>query len=92
MITNVDWLANDKHLLEAYSPINPIEVVWQKINDAVAYDDAGSTPYSTKQVIENVYHLVFNTGIFAADFWEWNKRAAADKWVPHLYVLFAVTH
>ena len=36
----------------------------------------------TKQVVDNAYQLVFNTGIFSDDFWEWNKRAAAEKRSP----------
>ena len=62
--SNANWLANHKRFREAYAPTVPIEVVWQQINDAVAYDDAGSTPYSNKQVVDNAYHPVFNTGVF----------------------------
>ena len=83
---------NDKRSRKAYAPTDPIEVVWRQIDDKVAYGDPGSTPYSTKQVVDNAYQLVFNKGIFAADFWEWNKRAAVDKTLPHLKVFFAATH
>ena len=69
VITNADWLENDKRFREAYAPTDPIEVVWCHINDAVAYADANSTPYSPNQDVDNAYQLVFNTGIFAADFW-----------------------
>ena len=44
MISNVDWLANNKRIREAYAPTDPIEVVWRQINDTVVYTDAGSTP------------------------------------------------
>ena len=67
VISNADWLDNDKRFREPYSPTVPIEVTWQKIDDAVANADAGSTPYSSKQVTHNSYQIVFNTGIFAAD-------------------------
>ena len=92
VISNSDWLANDKRFCEAYSPTVPIEVAWRHIDDAVAYADAGSTPYSSKQVVENAYQLVFNTGIFVADCREWNKRAANENMLPHLKVFFAATH
>ena len=55
MISNADWIANNKLFREVYSPTNPIEVVWQQIDDAVEYADAGSTPYSSKQVVDNAY-------------------------------------
>ena len=70
VISNSEWLANDKRFRKAYAPTVPIEVAWQQIDDAVAYTDAGYTPYSSKQVVDNAYQLVFNTGIFAADCWK----------------------
>ena len=56
------------------------------------YADAGSKPYSSKQVINKTYQLVFNTGVFAADCREWNKRALGRKTPPHIKVFFAATH
>ena len=44
VISNADWLANDKRFRKIYLPTVPIEVDWQQIGDAVAYADAGSTP------------------------------------------------
>ena len=69
VICNSDWLANDKRFCKAYAPTTPIEVVWRQIDDTVAYADAGSTHYSNKQVVDNTYQMVFNTGILSADFW-----------------------
>ena len=89
VISNADWPAKDKRSREAYAPTNPIKVVWIQINAAVAYTNSGSTPSSPNQVVENTYHLVFNTDIFSADCREWNKRAATDKTLPHLKVFFA---
>ena len=86
VISNAEWLANDKRFREPYLPTVPIEVAWRKIDDALAYSDAGSMPYSSKQVVENLYQLVFDTGIFAADCCEWNNRAANDKTLPNLKV------
>ena len=88
IITNADWLENDKRFREPYSPTVPIEVAWRQINDSVAYSDAGSTPYSSKQVTDNAYQLVFDTGIFAADCREWNQRTANNKTLPQLEGFF----
>ena len=92
LISNANWLANDKRFREAYAPTALIEVSWRQIDDAVAYSDAGSTPYSNKQVVDNAFQLVFNMDIFAAYCQEWNKRAADDKTLPHLKVFFAAAH
>ena len=92
IISNAEWIANNKRFRKAYSPTDPIEVIWRQIDDPVAYPNAGSTPYSTKQVVDNTYQIVFNTGIFAADFREWNKRAAVDKTLPNIKVFFVAAH
>ena len=84
VITNADWIANDKRFRESYAPTNPIEVVCHQIDDAFTYSDAGYTPYSTNQVVNNTYQLVFNTVMFVADCWEWNKRAEVGKTLPHV--------
>ena len=81
-----------KRFCESYTPTDLIKVVWHQIDDAVTYADSGSTPYSPKQVMDNAYQLIFNTFIFAADGWKWNKRTAAEKTIPHLKVFFAATH
>ena len=44
VIVNANWIANDKRLQEAYAPTNPIEVLWRKIDDAVAYAEVGLAP------------------------------------------------
>ena len=73
-------------------PSVPIKVAWQQIDYAVAYADAGSTPYSSNQVADNAYQLVFNTVIFTADCWEWNQRTANNKTLPDLKTFFAAAH
>ena len=82
VISNPYWLANGKSFRKAYTPTEPIKVVWRQIDDAVAYADAGSTPYLTKQVVDNAYQLVFNTDIFTVDCQECNKRSADEKRSP----------
>ena len=41
---------------------------------------------------DNAYQLVFNTGIFEADCWEWNQRTADNKTLPYLKTFFAAAH
>ena len=91
-IFNAEWLANNKRFREAYPPTFPIEVASRHIDNKVTYANAGSTPYSRKQVMDNAYQLVLNTSIFAADCREWNKKAADDKTFPHLKVFLVAAH
>ena len=92
VISNADWLNNDKNFPEPYSPSVPIEVAWQQIDDSVAYANAVSMPYSSKQVADNAYQLVFNTGNFAADCRDWNQRTADSKTLPDLKIFLVATH
>ena len=92
VISNTYWLANGKSFRKAYTPTEPIKVVWRQIDDAVAYADAGSTPYLPKQVVDNAYQRVFNTGIFTVDCQECNKRSADDKTLPHFKVFSATAY
>ena len=56
------------------------------------YADAGSTPYSSNQVTDNAYQLVFNMGIFVADCRELNQKASDNKTLPDLKVFFVAVH
>ena len=42
--------------------------------------------------MDNAYQLVFNMGVFAADCWEWNKRKADYKTLPHIKVFYDTSH
>ena len=66
VITNTDYLTNNKCFCKAYAPTSPIEVVWQQIYDSVMYTNSGATPYSSKQVIDNAYQLILNSNNWAA--------------------------
>ena len=92
VISNADWLENNKRFRKPYLPSVPIEVAWRQIENAVLYANADLTPYSSKQVTDNAYQLVFNTGIFAADCREWNQRTANNKTLPDLKTFFAATY
>ena len=92
VITNTNWIENDKRSREAYDPIESITLVWWQIDNTVAYANAGSTSYYNKQVVDNTYQIVFNTGVLTADCWTWNKRKEEDKNLPQLEVIFAAAH
>ena len=53
VISNANWLKNGRRFRKPYSPAVPIKVAWRQIEDAVAYADAGLTPYFRKQVTNN---------------------------------------
>ena len=60
----------------------PLEFLVKQIQDAVNYAAHANTPYTLKQIMNTVYTLIFNTGIFEDDWKKWRKRRPpqATKW------------
>jgi hypothetical protein len=47
-----------------YDPNQPIETLFQQIQDARAFAVAGGQPYGAAMIVNVAYILVFNTGLF----------------------------
>jgi hypothetical protein len=63
-LTPTNLATNDTFFCQAYNPSQPIEALYGQIKDAMHLAAAGRTPHSAKQVIANVYSLVFTTVMF----------------------------
>ena len=62
-----DLEENDKRLKEPWDPNAPFESLIKQVQDAIDLADHAGVPYTNKQVINIVYNLVENTGIFEHD-------------------------
>ena len=78
-ISPTDLSLNDKAMKKPYDPNQPIENLFEQINDAVEYAAAAKNPYTNAQIESTAYQLVFNTGVFSLDCKEWRKQPAATK-------------
>jgi hypothetical protein len=54
-ITPPDIAMNDQKFRTAYDAAQPIEHLFSQIEDTMDYADAGGSPYTTAQVVTNVF-------------------------------------
>jgi hypothetical protein len=79
MIAPTELTQNYKHLNTPYDPNQPIETLFQQIQDARAFAVAGGQPYGAATIVNVAYTLVFNTGLFPDACRVWKSRAIAGK-------------
>jgi hypothetical protein len=79
MIAPTELRHNYEHLNIPYDPNQPIETLFQKIQDARAFAVAGGQPYGAAMIVNMAYTLVFNTGLFPDACRAWQSRAIAGK-------------
>jgi hypothetical protein len=79
MIAPTELTQNNKRLNSPYDPNQPIEMLFQQIQDARAFAVAGGQPYGAAMIVNVAYTLVFNTGLFSDACWAWQSRAIAGK-------------
>jgi hypothetical protein len=79
MIAPTELTQNYEHLNTPYDPNQPIETLFQQIQDARACAIAGGQPYGATMIVNVAYTLVFNTGLFPDACRAWQSRAIAGK-------------
>jgi hypothetical protein len=83
MIAPTELTQNYERLNTPYDPNQPIERLFQQIQDARAFAVAGGQPYGNTMIINVAYTLVFNTGLFPDACRAWQSRAIAEKRGPN---------
>ena len=91
-ISQLELKENDHRMNEEWDPNQPIEVLYDQIEDAVEFASAGKAPYTTPQVVNNAYNLVSNTGLFEEECKKWRKKATADKTWDNFKTQFTEAH
>jgi hypothetical protein len=92
MIAPPELTQNYKRLNTPYDPNQPIEMLFQQIQDARAFAVAGGQPYGVAMIVNVAYTLVFNTGLFPDACRSWQSRATAAKTWAQLKIDFATAH
>jgi hypothetical protein len=81
IIAPTELTQNYERLNTPYDPNQPIETLFQQIQDARAFAVAGGQTYGAAIIVNVAYTLVFNTGLFPNACREWQSRAiAANTW------------
>jgi hypothetical protein len=91
-ITPADLEANNRAMKTPCDVNQPIEVMYQQIEEAIEFASAGQTPYSPEQVLSIAYQLVFRTGIFTDDCKIWKRHAPAYKTWTQFKLDFAMAY
>jgi hypothetical protein len=92
MIAPTELTQNYERLNTPYDPNQPIETLFQQIQDARAFAIAGGQPYGNDMIVNAAYTLVFNTGLFPDACRVWQSRAIAGKTWAQFKINFATVH
>jgi hypothetical protein len=92
MIAPTELTQNYERLNTPYDPNQPIETLFQQIQDARAAAVAGGQPYGAAMIVNVAYTLVFNTGLFPDAYRAWQSRAIAAKTWAQFKIDFATAH
>jgi hypothetical protein len=91
-ISASDLQDNDVTFKAPYDPNMPIETLFDQIENGMDYAAAGLSPYSTEQVINNAFQLLYATGMFIDDCKIWKRRDTDYKTWDQFKTDFALSH
>jgi hypothetical protein len=92
MVAPTELTQNYERLNTPYDPNQPIEMLFQQIQDARAVVVAGGQPYGKVMIINVAYTLIFNTGLFPNACRAWKSRAVSGMTWAQLKIYFATAH
>jgi hypothetical protein len=92
MIALTELTQNYERLNTPYDPNQPIETLFQQIQDARAFAVAGGQPYGAAVIINVAYTLIFNTGLITDACRAWQSRAIAGNTWAQFKLDFATAH
>jgi hypothetical protein len=91
-IAPAELTQNYERLNAPYDPNQPIETLFQQVQDARDFAVAGGQPYGAAMIVNVAYTLVFNTGLFPDACRTWQSRAIAAKTWEQFKIDFATAH
>lgn len=62
-----------------YDPIEPIDIVFDKIEDLLMYGDFAQCPYTAEQAIQKAYNIINATGVYKEYIKLWRRREPLTK-------------
>jgi hypothetical protein len=92
MIAPTELTHNYERLNTPYGPNQPIEMLFQQIQDARAFAVAGGQPYGAVVIVNVAYTLIFNMGLFPDACRAWQSRAISGKTWAQFKLDFATVH
>jgi hypothetical protein len=91
-ISPIELVANYERMCQTYDPSRTIEDLFRQMQDGRAYAQAGQQPYGKQQVVNIVYALVYNTGVYGDACREWEKYDILEKTWENFKAHFTTEH
>jgi hypothetical protein len=92
MIAPTELTQNYERSNTSCDPNQPIESLFQKIQDFRAFAIAGGQPYGDAMIVNVAYTLVFNTGLFPYACLTWKVHPAAPQTWTNFKIHFTTAH
>jgi hypothetical protein len=92
MIAPTELTQNYERLNTPYDPNQPIETLFQQIQDARSFVVSGGQPYGAAMIVNVAYTLVFNTGLYPGACLAWQSRAISAKTWAQFKIDFSTAH
>jgi hypothetical protein len=92
MIAPTELTQSYERLDAPYDPNQPIETLFQQIQEARAFAVAGRQTFGAAMILNVAYTLVFNMRLFPDARWAWQSRAIAGKTWAQFKLDFATAH
>jgi hypothetical protein len=89
---NIITMIAPTELTQKYDPNQPIEILFQQVQDARAFAVAGGHPYGAAMIVNVAYTLVVNTGLFPDVCRAWQSRVIAGKTWAQFKIDFFTEH
>jgi hypothetical protein len=91
-ITAVDLEVNFKNMRRAWDPQQPVESLFNQIQDCADYSEAGGVLIGHPQQINVDYENIFATGHFMITCRRWNEKYTIEKTWTQFKSHFAADH
>jgi hypothetical protein len=91
-LSPADLIANDAKMKSPYDTNQPIESFIDQIEDGVALADAAAAPYTSAQIIDIAYNVLFSTGMFPDACRDWQRCPILEQTWATFKINFALAH
>ena len=88
-IDQLDLEKNQEKMTARYNPNAPIETLFEKITDGVAYAELGEAPFASKHIVDIALICLAKTGVFNDELKEWNRKPLLSRDCTTFRVHFA---
>ena len=91
-LTPTELEDNDERMRSAYDATEPIETLYNQIEQAVDIAEAGQQPYTNAQILTRAYTLILQTGLLDDACRDWDDKTTTQKTWASFKVHFAKAH